>query len=795
MATTITNLVLDAALQYEKAGRSVIYVEPKTKYPVGQSWTQYQTTAATPDELRAWFQDTLRGLCLVTGKVSGWIGPDGTVYSLEMLDFDEPGLYEEFCEQAHKLGLSELIERLPLETTPCGGAHTGWFCATIEGSLTLAKQDATAEELAENPTKKMKIRIETRGEGGMCVVAPTPPRIHPKTPERGYDMVRGSWASIPTITPEERDWLFNIARSYRTATIEEGPTKKLDPGENDTSTPGGDYNAQATPEKWKALLEKHDWTLLYLRRDGVQIWQRPGKKRREGGSATLGKTGAGLYVFSTNADPIAGRRYYSLFSAYTKLEHGDDVKAAARALGKEGYGTPAPKKNIRATASVGQNGTQATAKPEGAAPVIMSLADVEELPLDWLWPPYMAYGHIILVDGDPGIGKSLFTLFLASRVTKGDPLLDQQGHRTTIRTEPGNVLLLSAEDSLAYTIKKRIRQSEGDASRIFALTGWLDADKKEQFFELKHIDILEQAMAQHTPRFVVIDPVAAYMGKTDMHRGNEVMELLRPIGKLAEKYHAVIALVRHPAKPGKDNAAKAIYRGQGNISIAGIARSAVFVEQHPHDANKAFFCHYKSNHGPLGRTQVFSKEEGQFRWCGVTRLTAEMIAGGGRGQFLECLVWLEDRMAGGIPTPLKDLEDAAEEAGFAKSMLRRTRKALGVIANKDHAEDGGWYWRLPPLAIIPTREGDTSTSSISSTSSTSSTSLTTTIGYTERIEVDSQDEVVEQFEVVELETPVVGDITKCFQCGGTVKVISGFWKCDGCPAAWAVDGDKPLAEA
>ena len=91
----------------------------------------------------------------------------------------------------------------------------------------------------------------------------------------------------------------------------------------------------------------------------------------------------------------------------------------------------------------------------------------------------------------------------------------------------------------------------------------------------------------------------------------------------------------------------------------------------------------------------------------MTRLTAEMIAGEGRGLFLECLVWLEDRMAGGVPAPLKDLEDDAEEAGFAKSMLRRARKALGVIARKERGGDGGWYWSLPSLASLPTGEGDT----------------------------------------------------------------------------------------
>jgi hypothetical protein len=109
----------------------------------------------------------------------------------------------------------------------------------------------------------------------------------------------------------------------------------------------------------------------------------------------------------------------------------------------------------------------------------------------------------------------------------------------------------------------------------------------------------------------------------------------------------------------------------------------------------------KSNIGPLGRTQVFSKAEGQFRWHGVSRLSAEMLAGAGRGPdpyaFLEAVCWLEDRLHEGLPVPSMELCREAEEEGLSFSTLRRAKKALGVRSLK---RDDQWEWQLPARPVI-----------------------------------------------------------------------------------------------
>ncbi|MEE8301540.1 MAG: phage/plasmid primase, P4 family, partial [Candidatus Tectomicrobia bacterium] len=283
--------------------------------------------------------------------VSGSIGDDGTIYALEIKDFDESGLYEEWYQEALRIGLGDLIARLPAETTPSGGAHTGYLCATIEGNQKLAMRDAMTAELTVDPKQKVKVRIETRGEGGLCIVAPTPPGIHPENPENGYVMIQGSWADIPIITPEERQKLFALSRSYQTSTIapndataKSTSTTTRTPLQSvalDPAKPGDDLNMRADRAWWKTLLEPHSWKHLRTRTsDDVELWQRPGKDGPDA-SATLGATGNGLYVFSTSAAPLEGQRVYSPFSAYIRLEHGGDEKSAAKALAALGYGTPA----------------------------------------------------------------------------------------------------------------------------------------------------------------------------------------------------------------------------------------------------------------------------------------------------------------------------------------------------------------------------------------------------------------------------------------------------------------------
>jgi hypothetical protein len=334
-------------------------------------------------------------------------------------------------------------------------------------------------------------------------------------------------------------------------------------------------------------------------------------------------------------------------------------------------------------------------------PVVVTMSEVEREAIRWLWWPYLAIGKLCMVDGDPGIGKTLLMTQIAASLSRGHPLPDQQGELTLDPGGPQTTLLLSTEDGLADTLKPRLEAAGADCTKIHVLTGWLGPDDEEHAFTLQYMGVLEAAIQQYHPRLIVIDPIQAYLGDIDMHRANETRPLLAALTRLAERYGCAIVCIRHPSKPGQ-SVGKAIHRGLGSIDFIGAARTALFVEQHPTDPTKALMAQSKSNIGPLGRTQVYAKAEGVFRWCRVSRLSAELMAGSGRGPdphlFLEVVCWLEAHLRPGIPKAAKEIEEALVEEGYRGDTIKRAKKALGI---RSIQLDTGWVWILPDLLILP----------------------------------------------------------------------------------------------
>ncbi|MEU8717510.1 phage/plasmid primase, P4 family [Streptomyces sp. NPDC048663] len=355
MTTTPPPATLAAALAWNQAGASVVRAAANgTKAPLGQ-WKQAQTERATTEQLHAWFSGGHPGIGLVLGDVSG---------NLEMLEFEgravAEGVAREFGDICNDSGLGELWQHVRsgyLESTPSGGAHILYRVTggTVLPNTKLARRPANAAELEVKPADKVKPLIETRGEGGFVVVAPSHGTVH----ETGapWQAVNGSPATVATITADERDALFAVARmlDQMPAPAEPttpAPTAATDPAnafllgggqvleEPGALRPGDDYEARTL---WADILKPHGWTLV---RSGGQTsyWRRPGK---DAGmiSATTGHAADRdrLYVFSTSTE-FEPERPYTKFGAYTLLEHGGDHSAAARTLRQQGYGSrPAPR--------------------------------------------------------------------------------------------------------------------------------------------------------------------------------------------------------------------------------------------------------------------------------------------------------------------------------------------------------------------------------------------------------------------------------------------------------------------
>lgn len=326
-----TNGTLHAALDYLGAGLCVLPARLDPKMPALSTWKPYQERLPREEEVRKWLASDLP-LCLLTGTVSG---------HLEMIDFDQQGelfaAWVEIVEQE----IPGLFDRLVIEQSQSGGFHVVYRSAVpVCGNKKLAVREVVTPDGQEVVIKGKAFKprkraddswaayvtlIETRGEGGLFVCAPSP----------GYKLVQGSFEQLPVLTEEEREVLLEAAWSLNEhfPPVEPPAAPRAIPlanGDGMAGRPGDEFNRRGDVRE---VLERHGWQLA--RPGENEYWRRPGKG--VGWSATL-KNGV-FYVFSSNASPFEPDRGYSPFATYALLEHGGDFARAASALRDAGYGS------------------------------------------------------------------------------------------------------------------------------------------------------------------------------------------------------------------------------------------------------------------------------------------------------------------------------------------------------------------------------------------------------------------------------------------------------------------------
>lgn len=310
-----TDPILHAALHAASCGLSVIPLRADGSKSPRVNWTPYQRKAATAEDIRRWHGDEpLVGFGII-GGVSGIVG----------LDFDQKAAFAMFVARAEKHGLGQLVERV----------RAGYADTTPAGIRLLYRTSEPGTNTKLASAADGKTLVETRGQGGYSIVAPTLGKVHPSG--RAYTRLSGDFDTIATLTPEEHDDLLALARSLD-ETVPEKP--KPPKGEAGSVRPG---DAWAETVDWPDILEPHGWTIAD-ERDGVTYWTRPDK---EGGvSATTNFADADLLkVFTTSTAFTAGETY-TKFAAYTILKHEGDYSRAAAQLAKEGFGDDKHDKDV-----------------------------------------------------------------------------------------------------------------------------------------------------------------------------------------------------------------------------------------------------------------------------------------------------------------------------------------------------------------------------------------------------------------------------------------------------------------
>jgi RecA-family ATPase len=223
---------------------------------------------------------------------------------------------------------------------------------------------------------------------------------------------------------------------------------------------------------------------------------------------------------------------------------------------------------------------------------IRPVSDLAEQPIRWLWPGRLALGKLALLEGDPGLGKSLVTLDLCARLSRGLPLPDgSAGPR------PGNCLVLNAEDGEGDTVRSRLVGLGADLGRVF-LVGSRSASG-EALHLPSQTELLDEALTRTRALLVVLDPLVAFLDP-NVTAGNErgVRRALTPLARLAARHSCAVLLVRHLTKGTGNNA---LYRGGGAIGLVGACRSAWLVAGDPIDPRQCVLAQVKNNLAPPPR--------------------------------------------------------------------------------------------------------------------------------------------------------------------------------------------------
>jgi hypothetical protein len=624
------NAILDTARKALSLGISVIPpAEDGTKRPLPNGsgeWKQYQNHRTTEAEIARWYGPHT-GLGIVCGGIS---------HGLELFEFDDRDTYEQFKEAAVRLGGGPIIDRIEagyLEVTPGNGVHWFYYASDVRGSTKLATR-----RLGTGPTAFVKTLIETKGEGGFVIVAPTHGRVHPTG--KPYERVKGGLDTIAELRAAERDWLWDLARTFgdpdpKTETVDNSDYKGRTGDWGDTLSPGQDFNERAS---WQEILE--GWTLVFSRGD-TQYWRRPGKDI--GCSATVNHTGKNrLHVF-TSSSGFEPNTSYSKFGAFAHLYHRGDHKDAARALAAAGYGThkrwekdargvwglhvfpnPCPKGSKAAKPAdpppaepipkPGHTGVPVAAEDyEGLSDADLGLVPADTIdpePIVWEWPNRLARGKLNLVAGEGGDGKSQIAIAVVAAKTTGGIYPDGSGP-----AEVGTCCILAAEDGARDTIIPRLIAAGADRSRVLINTAKVTVKQNERTLispvSFQDLAYWKVVLTRHKIRILIADPLPAYLGKgVNDHRNNEVRAVLEPFVDLLDELGVAFMAITHLGKSTDHKSP--LHKILGSVAYYNLARTVHCTYRDDDDPERRYFCLVKSNIMPPQASLAFRIQSFDF---------------------------------------------------------------------------------------------------------------------------------------------------------------------------------------
>lgn len=296
----------------------------------------------------------------------------------------------------------------------------------------------------------------------------------------------------------------------------------------------------------------------------------------------------------------------------------------------------------------------------------------------WLWKPYIAFGKITVIQGDPGNGKTTLAIAIAALVSNRRKM--PTGSAPLLK---GNIIYQSGEDSPQDTIKPRLIACGANCSKI----AFIEAD------ENLSPEILEEAIIGTNAKLVVIDPLQAFLTKKqDISRAKDMRPVLRDLGNIAARTGAAIVIIGHM---NKGERTKGIYRGLGSIDITAAARSVLLVGKCKKESGIRFMTQIKNNLSPFGKAVSFTiNNKGKVEFIGECDITEEDLLSPDavpKPTKLDVAKEIITTMLADGDKKSNDIFDACFKAGIMSSTMQTIKKRLGI---KSVYKYDDWYWTL-----------------------------------------------------------------------------------------------------
>jgi hypothetical protein len=313
------------------------------------------------------------------------------------------------------------------------------------------------------------------------------------------------------------------------------------------------------------------------------------------------------------------------------------------------------------------------------------LANVEARKLHWLWPGFIPYEMGSLCDGYPDVGKSYLGIHICAQLSVGGNIAGED-------VEKARSLILTTENHAELVLRPRFDKMRGDPTMV-------SYDKTGQPLDDEGFEVLEYKVRQWKPRFILIDPLFAYVPPgANMYHPNVIRPFMARLDGIIRKSKSALLGIRHPTKAKRDNV---LYQGAGGVDVIAAARCGFMIAKHPQDEDMRVVAPIKGNvYGKVSSCMFDLPQRGEqlpsLRWRGDCNLTAEDLMNANVSERADALKdaieWLRGELSDG-PRAAKDLEAAAEAAGHAKITYNRARQRLGVRSRPDR-HSGKWMCSL-----------------------------------------------------------------------------------------------------